>query len=59
MFQASANIRVSASAMAIEYGSSPVAHPALQMRILRGFSQNFFTCISGRTLFSSASYTAG
>src|SRR5207302_1047508 len=45
--------------MPIEYGSSPVEQPALQILSVRGFFQNFFVCNSGSTRFSKASYTLG
>src|SRR5882762_2930603 len=45
--------------MPIEYGSSPVEQPALQILSVRGFFQNFFVCNSGSTRFSNASYTLG
>src|SRR6266850_36702 len=58
-FHASANESESAMVMAIEYGSSPVEQPALQIRNMRGFFQNFFVCNSGSTRFSNVSYTPG
>src|SRR6267143_1181483 len=58
-FHDSANESESAMVMAIEYGSSPVEQPALHIRNVRGFFQNFFVCNSGRTRFSNASYTLG
>src|SRR5882724_1776981 len=58
-FHDSANESESAMVMAIEYGSSPVEQPALQIRNMRGFFQNFFACNSGSTRFSNVSYTPG
>src|SRR6266852_5910707 len=58
-FHDSANESESAMVMAIEYGSSPVEQPALQIRNMRGFFQNFFVCNSGSTRFSNVSYTPG
>src|SRR5712664_793352 len=58
-FHDSANESESAMVMAIEYGSSPVEQPALQIRSVRGFFQNFLVCNSGRTRRSNVSYTAG
>src|SRR6266481_9986120 len=58
-FHDSANESESAMVMAIEYGSSPVEQPALQIRNMRGFFQNFFMCNSGSTRFSNVSYTPG
>src|SRR5256885_6851241 len=59
MVQASAKSKASEIVIASEYASSPVEQAADHIRSVRGFSQNFFTCSSGRTFLSSASYTWG
>src|SRR5258708_23931236 len=58
-FQESAKDNESAIVMPIEYGSSPVEQPALQILSVRGFFQNFLVCSSGSTRFANASYTPG
>src|SRR5262249_148619 len=59
IFQGFGNLGGSWKVIGIGDGSSPVEHPALQIRKERGLCQNFLPCNSGSTRFSSASYTAG